>query len=137
MGSWSAIDLSGTGLDMARLWLDTVSHNMSNLNTVRPSDEEPFRALLLEVQEGTESISRAGGGVEVVGIRENGAAPQLAYDPDNPLANDDGYVVQPVIDITTQMTDLIIATRMYQLNIQAMQSNQEAYESALRIGNGR
>ena len=76
MGAFSALDLSNTGLDTTRVWLDTISHNLSNLNTVRPADEEPFRALLLQVQENTSSLTRAGGGVEVADVALERTQPQ-------------------------------------------------------------
>jgi flagellar basal-body rod protein FlgC len=134
MSMFGSIDISATGLDTARLWLEVLSHNMANLDTVRPSEEEPFRALLLEVQENTQQLGRGGGGVAAAGLRRTTGEPQRVYDPDHPLADADGTLIRPVVELAAEMSNLIIATRMYQVNLRAIQSSQEAYQSALRIG---
>jgi flagellar basal-body rod protein FlgC len=134
MSMFGSIDISATGLDTARLWLEVLSHNMANLDTVRPSGEEPFRALLLEVQENTQQLGRGGGGVAATGLERRTGDPQRVYDPDHPLADADGTLVRPVVELAAEMSNLIIATRMYQVNLRAIQSSQEAYQSALRIG---
>jgi flagellar basal-body rod protein FlgC len=135
VSSFGSIDISATGLDTARLWLEVISHNMANLDTVRPSDEEPFRALLLEVQENTQQLGRGGGGVVPTGLQRSSGEPQRVLDPDHPLADADGTLIRPVVELAAEMSNLIIATRMYQVNLRAIQSSQEAYQSALRIGN--
>ena len=132
---YGSIDISATGLDTARLWLEVISHNMANLDTVRPSDQEPFRALLLEVEESTQQLARGGSGVTPSGLQRSTGEPQRVYDPDHPLADADGTLIRPVVELAAEMSNLIIATRMYQVNLRAIQSSQEAYQSALRIGN--
>ena len=51
-----------------------------------------------------------------------------------PLADEEGYVVRAVVDVAAQMSDLIVAQRSYQMNLQVIRSGEEAYQSALRIG---
>ena len=131
---FDAIDISATGLGMSNLWLEVLSHNLANLNTVRASDDEPFRALMLRVREDRSGSSLVGSGVSVVSLDEVEGEGELVYDPTNPLAGEDDNVRRPVVDLATQMTNLIVATRAYQLNLQSLQSSREAYQSALRIG---
>ena len=76
MPLFRALDTAVSGATMSRVWLDAIADNVANVNTTRPPDEEPFRALLLQVQENTSSLTRAGGGVEVGGLRETDATPQ-------------------------------------------------------------
>lgn len=134
MSTFGSIDIVETGLDTSQLWLNVISHNMANLNTIRPSDEEPFRALLLELREGSTQLADGGTGVEAVGLREIEGEPVRVQDPDHPLADEDGYVTMPVVDLAGHMADLIIASRQFQLNVRMLESNREAYQSALRIG---
>ena len=56
------------------------------------------------------------------------------FDPDHPSADAQGYVTMPLVDLAGQMTDLILATRSYQMNVQVLQDAREAYQTALRIG---
>lgn len=134
MSTFGSIEITETGLDAAQLWLEVISHNMANLNTIRPADEEPFRALLLELAEGSVPLSEGGTGVDIVGLREIEGEPVRVQDPDHPFADDEGYVTMPVVDLAAHMTDLIIASRQFQLNVRMLEANREAYQSALRIG---
>jgi flagellar basal-body rod protein FlgC len=133
MSTFGSIDIVETGLDTSQLWIEVISHNMANLNTIRPAGEEPFRAMLLELSEGTTQLADGGTGVEVVGMREIEGEPVRVQDPDHPLADEDGYVTMPVVDLAGHMADLIIASRQFQLNVQMLEANREAYQSALRI----
>lgn len=132
---FSGIDVSTTGLGFNKYWLDTVAHNLANVNTVRPGDEDPFRARVVLAQPlGDSPYAESGSGVAVRQVMEqDGEAPRV-YAPDHPLADEEGYVVRPVVDLAAQMTDMLIAQRAYQTNARAMQASKEAYEVALQIG---
>ena len=136
MGSaFSGIDIGRTGIGFAHYWLDTIGHNLANVNTARSTDEEPFRARMVVAQEVTADVFAAtGSGVGVGAVIEDGRDPNLVYDPDHPLADEDGIVNMPVIDMAGQMTDLIIANRTYQANARVISGAKEAYEASLRIG---
>lgn len=129
MTIFGAIGIASTGLTVHRKWLDAVSDNLSNVNTVRSTAEDAFQARYVEVRE------IAGGGVQVAGIVESGNTDgRVVYEPDNPLADDDGYVRYPDIDMASQMTQLIMAQRGYQANAAVVDRAKESYEAALRIG---
>ena len=135
MGAFDSIDIGATGADASQLWLDAIAHNLANVNTVRASDEEPFRALLVHAEEDIDP--RRGGvgeGVKAVEILRSEGDPMWVFDPDHPLADEEGYVVHPVIDVAGQMSDLIVAQRSYQMNLQVIRTGEEAYQAALRIG---
>ncbi len=132
MGMFDAIDTAGTGVTLGRTWLDAVSDNIANLNTVRRGGEEPFRARLVVAQ------SRPGtDGVKVAGVELKGGEPQMVYDPDNPLADAEGYVTRPQVDLSEEMTHMVVSQRLYQANLSMMQQARDTYQSALTIGKGR
>ena len=132
MGSFNTIDIGATGAQLGSTWLDVLAHNMANLNTVRSGDEDPFRARLVVAQE--RLTGTGGSGVDVVQIAEVQGDPPMVYQPDHPLADEKGYVMLPVVDLSAQMSDIILATRAYQANLSVIKSGREAYESALKIG---
>jgi flagellar basal-body rod protein FlgC len=136
--SFSGIDIGRTGIGFAHYWMDTIGHNLANVNTVRAADDEPFRARLVVAQEVTDGVfAPTGSGVGVGDVVEDDRDPAMVQDPGHPLANEDGYVNMPVVDMAGQLTDLIIANRTYQANARTISGAKEAYESALRIGGGR
>ena len=136
--TFSGIDIGRTGIGFAHYWMDTIGHNLANVNTVRATDEEPFRARLIVAQELTgDTFATTGSGVAVRDVVADERGPNMVFDPNHPLADEAGYVNMPVVDMAGQMTDLIIANRTYQANARMISGAREAYESALRIGSGR
>jgi flagellar basal-body rod protein FlgC len=134
MATFGTMDVGRTGMGFAQYWMDNLAHNLANVGTVRGADEEPFRARLVLAQALTDQIVDSGSGVAVRGVMEDGGDAPVVYEPNHPLADDDGYVTQPVIDLAGQMNDLILANRTYQANARTIQTAHEAYQSALRIG---
>ena len=133
MGMFGAFDAATTGVNVSGTWMDAIAGNIANINTVRPADEEPFRASMLEVQ----SVNRAdgiGAGVKVSKVLQKTGAPDTTYDPENPLADAEGYVKRPVVDMSEEMTNMIIASRSYQANLNVMDRVRDAYVKALEIG---
>ena len=133
MGAFDAIDIAATGADISQLWLEAIAHNIANINTTRPPDEEPFRARLVHAEEALDRSGR-GRGVRAVGILASQAEPVWVYEPDHPHASEDGYVIRPAVDLSKEMADMIAAQRSYQLNLQVIRTNEETYQAALRIG---
>lgn len=133
MSAFRVLDIAETGANVSNTWLEAIAHNLANVNTIYPADQEPFRALLVHAQE-IKGPTDTGDGAEVVEILEWDADPMLAWDPDHPLASEEGYVVRPVLDVAHQMADLIAAQRSYQLNLQVIKTGEESYQAALQIG---
>ena len=135
MGAFHSLDIAQSGVRMASTWLDVLAHNVANVNTATNPDDEPFRAQLVRAEEIRDGLrSGPGDGVQVVSIdRAQGEAP-LVYDPMHPLANEDGLVAMPVMDLAGALTDLVLATRTYQVNVSVAESSKEAYEAAMRLG---
>jgi flagellar basal-body rod protein FlgC len=130
---FGALDTAVTGATTGRMWLDAIADNVANSNTVRPAGDEPFRARLVVARSlGQPGQAGAGVGVESVGVSP--AQAQLVYDPDNPLADADGNVTRPVVDMGEEMTNLVMAQRFYQVNLSIMTAAREAYMKALEIG---
>ncbi|MGA9597212.1 MAG: flagellar basal body rod protein FlgC [Acidimicrobiia bacterium] len=133
MGAFDAIDIARSGADVSQLWLQAIAHNIANINTIRSADEEPFRAKLIHAEEVLDGDG-VGEGARAVEILDSDGDPMVVFDPDNPLANEEGYVVRPVVDLSKEMTDMIAAQRSYQMNLQVIKTNEETYQAALRIG---
>jgi flagellar basal-body rod protein FlgC len=133
MGAFDALDIARSGADVSQLWLEAIAHNIANVNTIRSADEDPFRAKLIHAEEALNE-NGVGEGTRAVEIVESDGDPMLVYDPENPLADEDGYVVRPVVDLSKEMADMIAAQRSYQMNLQVIRTNEETYQAALRIG---
>ena len=130
---FNSLDIAMSGAHVSRMWMDAISDNVANTNTVRPAGEEPFRARLVVARSvrDTDGVAR---GVAVDSIVESQADPVLVYDPQSPLADENGLVTRPVVDLGQQMTDLILASRSYEANLSVVDRMRETYLAALRIG---
>ena len=128
MGLFDAIGIAGSGLTVHRKWLDALSDNIANADDVTATSDGAFRERYVVAQE------MAGGGVQVAGVVLGDADGRVVQDPSNPLADADGYVRQADVDLTSQMTQLILAQRGYQANAAVVDRAKESYQAALQIG---
>jgi flagellar basal-body rod protein FlgC len=135
MAMFDTLGISASGLMVNRKWMDAVSDNMSNLNTVNPYDQAPFKERLVVAQ--AVDYGSGTGGVRVARV-EFGGDPEgrIVYEPDHPLANEEGYVRYPDIDMGDQMVSLMMAQRGYQANLAVVERATNAYQAALRLGKG-
>ena len=131
MGTLDAIGIAGSGMGVYQTWLNAISDNLANVNTVRATSEEAFRARYV-VASSVDYGKPAG--TKVSSIELGSAEGRLVYEPTNTLADADGYVRYPDIDMSSQMTELIMAQRGYQANAAVVDRAKEAYQAALQIG---
>jgi flagellar basal-body rod protein FlgC len=127
--TFDAIGIAGTSLTVHRKWLDAVADNLANANNASPTSGPAFQARYIEAQAGPGTS-----GVYVKATHEGDAAGRLVHEPDHPLADADGYVRYPDIDLGEQMGSLIMAQRGYQASAQVVDRARTIYESALQIG---
>lgn len=131
MSMFGALDAASSGVTLGRTWMDVTADNVANAETVRPGGQEPFRASLVVAQ------ARPGtDGVAVSGLVQAAGPPDVVYDPENPLADAQGYVTRPKVDLTEEMTNMLLASRLYQANLSVMQQARDSYAQAMRIGAG-
>ncbi|GGK96284.1 flagellar basal-body rod protein FlgC [Planomonospora parontospora subsp. parontospora] len=131
-GPFRAIGIAGTGVTVYRKWLDAVSDNIANINNAAPTSGEAFRARYVTAQ--AVDYGSGTGGVQVGGIELGSGEGRLVHEPDNPLADENGYVRYPDIDLGAQMGQLMMAQRAYQANISVVDRAYDAYQAALQLG---
>jgi flagellar basal-body rod protein FlgC len=133
MAVFDTLGIAGSSLLVHRKWMDAVSDNMANVNTVNPFDAEPFRERLIVAQ--AVDYGSGEGGVRVARA-EFGGDPEgrIVYDPNHPLANEEGMVRYPDIDMGDQMVALMMAQRGYQANLAVVERATSAYQAALQLG---
>ena len=131
---FDALGISGSGMHVHQQWMDAISDNIANVNTVRPTSQAAFQARYV-VAAAMENGS-TGAGVAQVGVKLGDADGRVVYSPDNPLADAKGYVRLPDIDLGEQMSTMIMAERGYQANIANVDRIKETYQAAIQMGRG-
>ncbi|PWW21292.1 flagellar basal-body rod protein FlgC [Geodermatophilus normandii] len=131
---FDGLDISGSGLSVHRRWMDAVSDNIANINTVSSTDGEAFKERMVVAQ--AVDYGSGEGGVRAARAEFGSGEGRLVYEPDHPLADAEGYVRYPDIDLGDQMTQLIMAQRGYQANLASLERATTAYQAALQLGKG-
>ena len=141
MSYFSALDVSASGLSVQRARMDLISQNIANVNTTRTEDGTPYRRQTLSVSAEKSSfgsyLSNAQSAMKAVidGVNKDMSDFERKYDPSNPDADEDGYVLLPNVSIVEEMVDMISATRSYEANTTALDASKSMAMQAINIGN--
>lgn len=148
MSMFSAFNINASGLTAQRLRMDVISENVANANTTRTEDGTPYRRKVVTfAQKGDQtSFSKvlgnvtngyngySGQGVKVDGIYEDYETEmKMVYDPSHPDADENGYVTYPNVNIVTEMTNLIDASRAYEANSTAFTASKSLALQGLEL----
>jgi flagellar basal-body rod protein FlgC len=151
MGIFDAINTAASGMSAQRLRSDVIANNMANASTTRTAEGGPFRRSRVVLRPRAEGPywrspflpdmldNGIGKGVRVAEIQQDTKTePRYVYDPTHPDAIKsglrEGYVEMPNVDIVTEMTDMIAATRAYEANASVVDGTKTMFLRALDIG---
>lgn len=150
MGMFDSFNIAATGLTAQRLRMDLISSNIANATTTRTPEGGPYarqRAIFapINVRPAYKSPlvpdridAGLGTGVRVVKIEKDTTPFRLVYDPEHPDAIQTGpkkgYVEMPNVNVVTEMTDLISASRSYEANVMIVNNAKSMFSKALEIG---
>ena len=157
MGIFDSFDISASGMSAEQYRMDIISQNMANAHTTRTEDGTPYVRKVVTFQEKTNTkernfkhmldtafsnlsgrplgstnsarLSSPGSGVKIGGLYEDTWTEEvMAFDPEHPDADENGYVHYPNVNVITEMTNMIDASRGYE-------ANQAAFEATKAMAN--
>lgn len=147
---FDSLNISASALTAQRLRMDVVSSNIANAETTRGTyvngKWEPYRRKMVSMEPREKSFNQIlqGAmekqsqsqlqGVRVTGIVEDKTPFKTVYDPSNPDANSDGYVLMPNVDLSKEMVDMLAASRAYEANVTSFNTGKSMMLKALEIG---
>lgn len=144
MSIFSALRISSSGLTAERMRMDVIADNIANAETTRTSDGSgPYVRKIVsfkekldkELNNSTGRYESKQNGVVVDKISKDEVSPlKRVYDPSHPDADEDGYVTMPNVNILNEMVDLISASRAFEANVTAVNSEKQMAMKALEIG---
>lgn len=130
MAFLSSLDIVGSALSAERFRMNVVMQNIANAQTTETADGEPYRRKQVVFQErqlnfdealqqasGKSNENMGSGGVRVTDVVESDADFKPVYDPSNPNADENGYVLYPNVDTTEEMVDLMDSSNAYETNL--------------------
>jgi flagellar basal-body rod protein FlgC len=152
MSSFKIFDIAGSGLSAQSVRLNTVASNLANADSVSGDPSTVYKARhpvfeTVKAAIASQALNSVNGAsfngvntaadnaaVRVRGIVESTALPTERYEPGNPLANADGNVYSPNVNVIEEMTDMISASRAYQNNVEVMNTSKQLMLATLKLG---
>ncbi len=135
MSLYNIFEISGSAMSAQTVRLNTTASNIANADSVASSDGEVYKArhpvfssIMNQLGEGQSS------GVRVAGIVESQAEAIARYQPENPMADEEGYVYTPNISLVEEMANMISASRSYQSNVQVANMTKSLLTKTLTLG---
>ena len=140
MSLYNVFNISGTGMSAQSVRLNTTASNLSNANSVSSSADETYRArhpvFSAELSKALGSQQGEAVGVKVLGIVESDKPLKREFNPEHPLADKDGFIYKPNVNVVEEMANMISASRNYQTNVQVADAAKQMLSRTLRMGQG-
>jgi len=146
MGLDNAFDISISGINAERLHMELIASNIANISTTKTADGGVYRRKVLSYTEKPvtfqDVLSKAegeiekrsyGGGVTAKVTEDTFNPLQKIYNPGHPDADENGFVTLPNVSLSTEMTDLVYTSRLYEANITAFNATKKMGQEALQI----
>lgn len=138
MSLYNVFNISGTGMSAQSVRLNTTASNLSNANSVSSSADETYRArhpvFAAELSKAVNSQQGESVGVKVLGIVESNKPLKREFNPEHPLADNDGFIYKPNVNVVEEMANMISASRNYQTNVQVADAAKQMLSRTLRMG---
>lgn len=146
MALFQSFDISASGMTAEQFRSDIIAENIANVSTTRTEKGTPYRRQIVtfatknispfsDVFNSKKNAIYRGDGVKVYSVKEDMSSDFIMeYDPSHPDADENGYVSYPNVNIVTEMTNLIDASRAYEANTTAFEASKAMTQAGLGIG---
>jgi flagellar basal-body rod protein FlgC len=140
MSLFSVFNIAGSALNAQTIRLNTTASNLANSESVDGDASKVYRArhpvfqTMLDSPDGSSDPDGAVAGVRVLGIVQSTTEPVKRYDPNNPLANKDGYVFMSNVNAIEEMTNMISANRSFATNVEAINTARDLLLKTIAMG---
>jgi flagellar basal-body rod protein FlgC len=131
---FDVLDIGASGLTAQRARMDTIAGNVANINSTKNEKGEnvPYRRRIAMFAAG-EAGNPDKPGVHLDKIMQDPSPFQKRYEPGNPQADKDGYVLYPNIDMAVEYVNMLEASRAYEANVTMMETTKAMINSTLRL----
>ena len=133
MSLFDSMNIASTALSAQTTRINTIASNMAIANTVASTAEDTYRArapIFQAVLEGESDQL----GVRVKSIEEVGREPRQEFEPEHPLADENGFIYTPDLDVTTEMANMMSASRSFQSAIEVINTSKQLALRTLTLG---
>jgi flagellar basal-body rod protein FlgC len=140
MSLFNVFNVAGSALNAETIRLNTTASNLANAESVNGDAAKIYRArhpvfqTMMDTSNPFAGDQEASAGVRVLGVVESSAPPLMRYQPDNPIANKDGYVYTSNVNSIEEMTNMISANRSFATNIDVINTARDLLLKTISMG---
>ncbi|GMV60715.1 MAG: flagellar basal-body rod protein FlgC [Betaproteobacteria bacterium] len=134
MSLFKVFNVSGSAVSAQSQRLNVVASNLANAESVAGPDGQPYKARQVVFQTQMQDADATTAGVRVAQVIEDNSAPRRIHDPQHPLADENGYVTMPNVNVVEEMVNMISASRSYQTNVDVMNTAKSLLQKTLQLG---
>ena len=135
MSLFNVFDIAGSAMTAQSKRLNVVASNLANADSATSSTGQPYRAKQVVFAATPLNPGVAGvEGVKVASVIEDPSPMKQVYDPKNPLADGNGYVTMPNVNVVEEMLNMISASRSYQTNVDMLNTAKSLLLKTLALG---
>jgi len=137
MSLFNVFNITGSGMSAQSMRLNTTASNIANADSVSSSIDETYRArhpVFAAAMQNAAAGQDSSVGVQVLGIVESDKPLNVEYAPGHPMADKEGYIYKPNVNVIEEMTNMISASRSYQTNVQLAESAKNMLNKTLQLG---
>jgi len=134
MSSFRIFDIAGSAMSAQSARLNTVASNLANADAISGDADSVYKARLPVFRAVPDAQSPDSAQVQVLGIVESQNAPEKRYEPGHPLADAEGYVYAPNVNVVEEMVNMISSSRSYQSSVEVMNTAKDLALSTLTLG---
>lgn len=137
MSLFNIMNIASTGMQAENVRLNTTASNIANANSVSSSYEDTYKArhpVFAAALDQASSNQTKGVGVNVLGVVESAKPLQMEYSPGNPMADENGYIYKPNVNVVEEMADMLSASKGYETNVQVADTTKRIFRRVLQLG---
>ena len=134
MSSFRIFDIAGSAMAAQSARLNTVASNLANADAVSGDEASVYKARLPVFKAVPDATAADSAQVQVLGVVESEAPAEKRYEPGHPLADAQGYVYAPNVNVVEEMVNMISASRSYQSSVEVMNTAKDLALSTLTVG---
>ena len=135
--SFNVLGIAASGMNAQMLRLNLIASNLANADSVSSSIEQTYKSrqpvFAAHLEDAPNPRSPATG-VDVLGVVESPAPLRMEYQPQHPMANEDGYIFKPNVNTIEEMANMMSASRSYQNNLEVINTSKDLIQQTLRMG---
>jgi flagellar basal-body rod protein FlgC len=134
MSLFNIFAISSSAMAAQSTRLNTVASNIANADSTPAAGGAVYRSKQVVFQALPQGSYDGLAGVEVAGIVESTAPSRSIFNPGHPLADGQGYVEMPNVNVVEEMVNMLSASRSYQTNVEIMNTAKTMLQKTLALG---